>query len=249
MDCYDALANVYDRFMDDFDYEAWTDYYLKLIRRAGGEAVQTICDCGCGTGNFSIELARRGFRVTGVDLSAAMLEEAARKTRAAGERVMYVRQDMCRLELSRRVDAILCGCDGVNYLTTDRMLEAFIARARAALKAGGVLAFDVSSVYKLKSVLADGFFGEDRGDAAYLWKSEWDDEARIQTMRITFFVREAGGLYRRFQEEHRQRAWTVGELTAALRAGGFGEPIFCGDRRLEAPATDEMRIHVAAQAV
>ena len=243
MEAYGNFAAVYDRLMDDFDYPAWADYYLRLVRRAGVEP-KNICDCACGTGSLSVEFARIGLKVTGVDLSQDMLELAAQKARKNGVMIPFVCQDMCRLQLPRKVDALICGCDGVNYLTTDARVLAFFRAAHAQIKPGGVLAFDVSSQHKLCRVMGDSFFGEERDEVAYLWQNKLEND--IVTMDLTFFVQASDGLYRRFSETHRQRAHTVENLSALLVQAGFANVQVYGDRSFDAPRSDEMRIHFTA---
>ena len=245
MAAYGDFALVYDRLMDDFDYPGWAGYYLKLLERAGVQP-GSLCDCACGTGSLSVEFARRGIEVTASDLSGAMLEAAAEKTRRQGLRILYARQDMCALALPHPVDAVICGCDGVNYLLSSQRIRAFFEHARACLKPGGALAFDLSSLHKLRSVLGDGFFGEEREDVAYLWSNRWNEEDRTVTMDLTFFVREGNGLYRRFAERHRQRAHDPAELAELLKECGFDRVKIYGDRTFEAPDPDEDRIHICA---
>ena len=67
MQSYDALSAVYDLFADDFDHAKWAEYYRALLRRAGVEP-QSLVDAGCGTGRMTVELAREGARVVGVDI-------------------------------------------------------------------------------------------------------------------------------------------------------------------------------------
>ena len=243
MEAYGNFAAVYDRLMDDFDYPAWADYYLRLVRRAGVEP-KNICDCACGTGSLSVEFARGGLKVTGVDLSQDMLELAAQKARKNGVMIPFVCQDMCRLQLPRKVDALICGCDGVNYLTTDARVLAFFRAAHAQIKPGGVLAFDVSSQHKLCNVMGDSFFGEERDEVAYLWQNKLEND--IVTMDLTFFVQTSEGLYRRFSETHRQRAHTVENLSALLVQAGFTNVQVYGGQSFDAPRSDEMRIHFTA---
>ena len=173
MAAYGEFAALYDLLMDDVDYDAWAEYYLALLERAG-VAPKRLCDCACGTGAMSVRFARRGIRVTGADLSGEMLEQAQARAREWGVQAMFVRQDMCALTLPRPVDAVVCACDGVNYLLDDARLNAFFRHVRDALRPGGALAFDVSSAYKLEHVLGDNFFGEDREEAAYLWSNRFD---------------------------------------------------------------------------
>lgn len=245
MPAYEAFAGIYDALMDDIDYDGWAAYYLELLGRMG-VAPRRLCDCACGTGSMSVRFAARGISVTGADVSGDMLERAQAKARLNGVGVMFVEQDMCALRLPRPVDALVCACDGVNYLLDDARLNAFFARAREGLKPGGALAFDISSAWKLEHVLGDGFFGEERDDVAYLWSNRFDAEARVVTMDLTFFVRETGDLYRRFSEVHVQKAHDPAHLEALLRENGFGGVRVFGDRTFDPPGEREARIHIAA---
>ena len=150
------------------------------------------------------------------------------------------------LELPRPVDAILACCDAVNYLTTESDVNAFFQSARRFLKKDGVLAFDISSEHKL-SGMKDAFYGEERDHIAYLWQNDMDRQTRVLTMDLTFFVETENGLYRRFSEQHRQRAHSVGELKGWLEECGFSDIRVYGDRVLRAPADDEPRIHFTAK--
>lgn len=245
MSAYGAFAGIYDLLMDDFDYPRWAEYYVQLLERAGVRP-KTLADVACGTGSLTIPFAKRGFRVTGVDLSGEMLEVAADKARKSGVQAMFVRQDMAQLRLLRPVDALVCGCDGVNYLLTDDRVKQFLESARAAIRPGGALAFDVSSAYKIEHVLGNGFFGEERDEAAYLWSNHFDEIARTVQMDLTFFCREPSGLYRRFEERHVQRAHDPKQLQTLMEACGFEDVRIYGDQTFETPKDDELRIHMTA---
>ena len=246
MQSYDALSAVYDLFADDFDHPKWAEYYRALLRRAGVEA-NSLVDAGCGTGLMTVELARAGARVVGVDVSEGMLRAAAERLRREGVRAMLAHEDMCRLSVPRPVDAVICACDGVNYLLSAERARAFFRAARAAIRPGGALAFDISSRYKLEHVLGNGFFGEERDEAAYLWQNRLDEKRHILRMDITFFVRETDGRYRRFEEEHEQRAHSAAELTAWLEAEGFQNVEVFGDRTFDPPGAEEERLHFLAR--
>lgn len=243
MEAYGELAAVYDQLMDDFDYPAWAAYYLSLLRRVG-VVPDTLCDCACGTGSLSLEFAAAGIQVTGVDIAPDMLTVAGAKARSRGLELRLVCQDMSELRLPRPVDAIICGCDGVNYLTGDRKLMSFFNAARGAIRPGGALAFDISSAHKLKAVIGNNFFGEEREDVAWLWQNALKGD--IVTMELTFFVCEADGRYRRFAETHRQRIWEADALVNMLMKCGFSCVEVFGDRNFEPPRPDELRLHLLA---
>ena len=245
MAAYSGLAGWYDVLMDDVDYPAWADYYLALLNRAGVSPAR-LCDCACGTGAMSVEFAARGIRVTGADLSGEMLERAQVRAREKGVTAMFVKQDMCQLQLPRPVDALVCACDGVNYLTTDDRLTAFFKSAHRAIKPGGALAFDISSAWKLRHTLGNNFFGEDRDDVTYLWFNRFDEEARTVTMELAFFVQEQDGRYRRFDETHVQKAHEADRIAALLGENGFQNIQIFGDKIFLPPEADAPRIHFLA---
>jgi len=243
MDAYMGFAGIYDLLMDDFDYPAWTEYYLKLIHERGA-AVKSICECACGTGSITVELAKRGYRVLGVDISRDMLENAAEKARTAGQMIQFVCQDMCALQLPKPVDALICTCDGVNYLTTEKRVQAFFEAAYRQIKPGGVFAFDISSAHKLKNVIGNAFFGEEREDVAYLWQNRLEND--IVTMDITFFIRAEDEFYERIQETHRQKAHEIDEIVRLMTAAGFVDIRVYGDRTFDPPKDNELRVHFSA---
>lgn len=244
---YEDFAGVYDALMDDYDYDAWANHYLDLIRMPDGALPARAVECACGTGSLTVRIAQSGVSIVGVDLSKSMLRRAEEKARQWGVEASFVCQNMKRLQLPRRVGAILATCDGVNYLTQPEDVQAFFASAYAMLLPGGKLCFDCSSRHKLETVMGDAFFGEERDGIATLWQNRLNRESHVITMDVTFFVREEDGRYRRFREEHRQRAHSEEEILAWLAAAGFEKARACGEMRSDSPKADDMRIHYIAE--
>lgn len=244
---YDDFAGVYDTLMDDYDYDAWSAYYLSLIRDLLGELPARAAECACGTGSLTVRFAEQGLAVTGVDISAPMLRRAEEKARKWGVEAAFVRQDMKALALPRRVGAVMATCDGVNYLTSPQDVKAFLNAAYASLLPGGVLCFDCSSRHKLEEVMGDAFFGEERDGIAMLWQNALNRQTHVLTMDITFFVREEDGRYRRFREQHHQRAHSMQEIVSWLEEAGFEEIHAYGELTREEPKDTDMRIHYAAR--
>ena len=242
---YREFAQVYDRLMDDVDYPAWAEYYLALLSEAGVRP-RAMAECGCGTGGMTIPFARRGIQVAASDLSGEMLMLAADKARRAGVKAQFVRQDMREMRVPKPVDAVVCACDGVNYLTGDGDAAAFFAAAYRALKPGGALAFDVSSPEKLARMTGDRLYFEDRDDVTYLWLNEPGEGGTVK-MDLTFFVKEKDGRYIRFDESQFQRAYGIKELEALLAEAGFESVRTYGDKTMAAPAAGEDRFHITAR--
>lgn len=242
---YTGFAEVYDALMSDVNYERWADLYAALMNAYGIRGGK-VCECACGTGNLTLPLARRGFTMTGIDLSQDMLWIASQKARSAGLMIPFVRQDMRQLHLHRPMDAILATCDGVNYLLSDEDAEAFFQAARRALRPGGGLFFDVSTPYKLSNVLGDRLICEDREDVTYLWQNRYSERTGLVEMHLCIFVKQEDGSYRRIDEEQKQRAHTIESLTRLLHQAGFDQVLVYGNSGLEPPRDREQRWHFAA---
>jgi hypothetical protein len=145
------------------------------------------------------------------------------------------------------MDAVIATCDGVNYLLTDEDVCAFLRSAWAALKPGGVVAFDVSTPWKLQNVLGNELIVEDRDDVTYMWQNSYSKKTGIVEMNLCFFLREKDGRYRRIDETQKQKAHTAERLTALLESCGFTDVRLYGNSRLEAPRDKEQRWHFAAR--
>lgn len=239
---YEEFAGIYDQLMAEVDYDRWAARLCALMKEAGAAPGARCVECACGTGSLTWRLARAGYRMTGVDLSGDMLRCAMEKCRDQGMTIPFVRQDMRALKVPRRVSAVLCTCDGVNYLTDEASLNRFFTAAWAALCPGGVLIFDVSTPHKLKNVLGNHTLTRAEKDFAYIWDNRWQEATRTVEMSLTLFARRPGEeKFTRVEEGQRQRAWERSELRSALQAAGFAQVRFFGRLRNTAPRTGDDR--------
>ncbi|MCK4724776.1 MAG: class I SAM-dependent methyltransferase, partial [Anaerolineales bacterium] len=101
-----------------------------------------ILDVGCGSGRHAVELAQRGYRVTGIDISIGMLREAQRRAEEVGVLSMWVQADASVMHLAQQADGVICLCEGAFGLLgsaddphTHEL--AILAGIYAALKPGG----------------------------------------------------------------------------------------------------------------
>ena len=235
MDQYGSFAYIYDQLMDDVDYGAWVDYIEKLIGLSGSK-VKNILELACGTGNITLNLARRGYDVAGLDISEEMLDVAREKSEVEGTPLILLNQDMTQLDFDLYdLDCVLCACDGINYITDLRDMKNLFAKIYGLLKLGGVFIFDISSYYKLSNILGNNFMGEAREDISYMWTNYYDDETQLLKMDLDFFVKieaedgQEDNLYERYSEVHLQRAHKVEEVTRLLNDVGFDSVGIYGD--------------------
>ena len=113
--------------------------------------VRVACDLACGTGMTALDLAARGFRLYGVDLSPGMCRAARQKVREANLRLRVSRQDMRSFRLPEQVDLVLCEFDALNHIPGKRDLSRVLKAVAGALKPGGFFFFDVNNRRGFKS--------------------------------------------------------------------------------------------------
>jgi SAM-dependent methyltransferase len=189
----------------------------ELVRRlrAASIAVGRVVEVGCGAGPLSAELVKSGFEVTGIDISAALLEIARAEVPAA----RFVCGSIYRQELSR-CEAILAVGEPLTYHAGpngDELVRDFLRRAGEALPGGGVLIFDVIERGE------PGFEGRSwkaGEDWAVLVDTREDQGSRALVREITTF-RRVGELYRRGRETHRVRLFEADEIRGWLTSAGF----------------------------
>ena len=129
---YDDLAWTWPIISPPEDYVEETEQFCKAIRQYARIEVNTLLHLGCGGGNNDWSFKKHFSKVTGVDVSQAMLELA----KGLNPECAYHVGDLRAVRLRRRFDAV-AALDGVNYMLTEEELRAAFATAYAHLKPGG----------------------------------------------------------------------------------------------------------------
>jgi SAM-dependent methyltransferase len=106
---FDAHAPIYEDNVFTKNTVREVDFLLEELSIKPGAS---ILDVGCGTGRHSIELAKRSYSVTGLDLSSEMLARAADAAKAARVNVDWIHADATRFTLPRKFDCAICLCEG-----------------------------------------------------------------------------------------------------------------------------------------
>ena len=223
---YGAISDIYDKINSEIDYSRWADFFERCFDTFLTERPELVLDLACGTGSMTLELAKRGYDMIGIDSSSDMLNIALdRKYDMELPRdVLFLLQDMTSFELYGTVGAITCCLDSINYLVDDGDLEKCFALAHNYLDPDGLFLFDVNSPYKFENIYGENTYvydEDDCGDSFCVWQNYYDAETRICDFSLTVFKREEGELYSRRDELQRERCYSKDELCGVLEGCGF----------------------------
>lgn len=165
----ESLHHLYDRMKETDNYEKWVDLLVEAIQRYGNHG-RRLLDLGCGTGKSSLTFARRGYHVTGCDISTAMLQTARQQDTA--HLVTFQQADMRKLPAHLgHYDIITWMDDVANHLLTEADLRTALAASAAHLTPGGILIFDTNTKWAFDNIYTSTQT-TDLGDHLFIWIGE-----------------------------------------------------------------------------
>ncbi len=243
-----GLAENYDSFIGDVDYNARADYLLAAFERER-VAPELLLDLGCGTGSLAVCLARRGISVIGVDASPDMLMLARDKAMHAGLDILFLEQDMRHLDLYGTVSGAVCSLDGINHLSSERDVRAVFERLRLFVQPGGLFVFDVNTEYKHREVLGDNSFvyEDEERDVLCVWRNRYDAPCLSTEIMLDFFIPTSNGFYERVSEDFTEQYYSAEALERNLSKAGFDLLDVFDDLSLHSPGPQCQRMTLIAK--
>lgn len=177
-----------------------------------------ILDVGCGTGRHSIELSKRGYSMTGIDLSEAQLERARKKAKADHLEINFYKYDARNLPFENQFDVALMLCEGgFSLMETDEMNFEILKSVTKTLKSPAKFIFTtLNGLFPIYHSIND-FHGENIHDGAH-YKSATFDLMTFRDYNITTFTDDKGDEH---QLECNERYYIPSEITWMLKSLGF----------------------------
>ncbi len=190
-----------------------------LEREINYNKTSRILDIGCGTGRHSIELSKRGYNVTGIDLSESLLKRAKQKASQQNLQINFARHDARKLPFVNEFDLVIMLCEGAfPLMETDEMNFQILQNATQALKPKGKLIFTTLNglfplFHSVKDFLASA---TKEGNAIYS-----DGSFDLMTFRERSIIHIEDDFGKKKQLECNERYYVPSEITWLLKTLNF----------------------------
>ena len=196
-----------------------------IVERLALDPGARVLDLACGHGRITLALARRGYRMTGLDLSPRSLELA----RATADRedldVEWIEADMRGLPAGREFDGIVNVFTAFGYFDDERDNQRVLEAVAGALPPGGRFLIDTMNLLGLAGRYRDRMW-EELPDGTVLLQHHWFDFQRGRNQAVWTFLRSDGS---RSELVHSVRTYTPHELVAGVGAAGLALEGMWGD--------------------
>lgn len=138
-----TYSNAYNLLYKQKNYNAECDLIEKIIQGTSKIPVHSVLDLGCGTGNHALRLAERGYEITGVDRSNAMLDVARKNAHRKKIQGNFVCSDIREFNDGRKYDSVIMMFAVLGYQVENEDVIATLKTVSRHLKKGGVFICDV----------------------------------------------------------------------------------------------------------
>ncbi|HEX9973450.1 MAG TPA: class I SAM-dependent methyltransferase [bacterium] len=133
---YSELAEIYDQlYLNIFNYEQDAEFVDSIFKKY---KIKTFLELGCGSGHLAKLLFEKRYKIIGVDRYEEMLQIARKRL----PEVEFIQQDIRKLKLDRKFDAIIAMGRMFTYMTTNKDVEQSISSVARCLKPNGIFLFD-----------------------------------------------------------------------------------------------------------
>lgn len=244
---YSSFARYYDSLTLNVNYPQRAEYICQLLKKLKHSAGLTL-DLACGTGSLTIELAKRGIDVYGIDGSSSMLSVAQQKAAEHDLKILFLCQKMQNIDLYGTVDTVICMLDSINHLTCETDILKTFKKVSLFLNPGGYFFFDLNTLYKHQKILGNNTFVYDTEDVYCVWQNQFDQRTNRVGITLDFFNRE-GNCYYRSTEHFYERAYDTELIVSMLSKAGFKMVGLFDDLSFNKPNDKTERIIIAARKV
>lgn len=246
MSGYAEFSGVYDILTQNVDYPQRADYIADLLSQ-NGVTGGILLDLACGTGTLSVEMAKKGFEVIGVDASGEMLSIAMNNAFEAEQNILFLCQQMQQLDLYGTISCAICTLDSINHLTEKADIQAAFDKVSLFMEKDGIFVFDVNTIYKHREILADNSYVYEADGVYCVWQNTLERDTDTVRIDLDIFEEIEPDIYERTQESFCERAYEISELEAMLTKAGFETVAVYDELTQQQPHEKSQRVFITAR--
>lgn len=213
---YKDFSYIYDKLSYDIAYDFYAENIKKLIKKHGIKKDRML-ELACGSGRLTNYFFDEFESIDALDMSREMLEVF--RAKSYKENLNLICQDMTTYIKEDSYDLIVILLDSINYIGDKKDLKKLFKNSYKNLKKGGLLVFDINSLYKMEEIFGNKSYIYEYEDIFYTWDNERIDDKIY--MNLNFFLEEENGCYRRIEEEQVQTIYKEEFIIKELKEIGF----------------------------
>jgi len=222
--------SLFENYSKNYDNESFTQGTIGecdfIEKEIDFNKSLKIIDIGCGTGRHSIELTKRGYKVTGIDLSESQLKRAKEKAKAQNLQIDFQKYDARKLPFKNEYDLAIMLCEGAfPLMETDEMNYEILKNIAKSLKNSGKLIFTtLNGLFPLYHSVEE-FCASTTEEESTTYKSNTFDLMTFRDHNITTVEDDFGN---KKELECNERYYVPSEITWLLKTLSFKKIDICG---------------------
>jgi len=240
---FKKYSEYYDKIYEEKDYKKEADFLIKVIKKYSQSKVANILSLGCGTASHDIILAKKGFEITGVDMSEEMIKIAKEKSEKEKVNIKFKVADVTDFKVNEKFDFSMAMFNIAGYMTENESMEKMLKNTFKFLKKGGLFVFDC---WYGPAVLKSRPENREKKVGDFVRRTTQNLDIEKSIIDITFEVLENGAV--KTKENHKMRFWYLRELEYLLNKNGFKMLKVCNFMDLSSKVSeDNWNIFVVAK--
>ncbi|RKW22233.1 class I SAM-dependent methyltransferase [Candidatus Gracilibacteria bacterium] len=217
---------TYDKFLDYYDQivrginspiDEETDFLENEVIKVYNPEAKDVLEVACGTGIVAKELIKLGYNYTGLDINEKMLEKAKQNLKNLEKRLIL--GDMTNFNLNQKFDIVLCNYNSICHLLDWKSWQDFFEMAEKHLKKGGILVFDINTIFEFENITRDfaQFYNFGKNTVCL----EMFKKGKIYEWLIKIFEIDKDGKYILTEENVREISFPISKIEKELKSKNF----------------------------
>lgn len=221
MNTFKKYADYYDSIYQNKNYKEEADFLMKTIKKYSSIKIKDILSLGCGTASHDIILAKKGFRILGIDRSEEMIRIANQKIKKENLDIKFKTADVSNFKANRKFDFSMAMFNIAGYMAENELMEKMLKNTSSSLKKKALFVFDCWYGPAVLKSRPENREKEIEKGLIRKTTQKLDVEKGIIDITFEILKKENNGFKKITKENHKIRFWYFKELEYFLNKSGL----------------------------